>query len=87
MTSTFLEQVREVSKQFFQLPKEEKTKYLRQPNDVEGYGNDVIFTEDQRLDWCDRVYLKMQPADQRRFKFWPENPKDFRYSQLFKLPY
>ncbi|AES74252.1 2OG-Fe(II) oxygenase family oxidoreductase [Medicago truncatula] len=34
--------------QFFELPKEEKQKYAREPNGHEGYGNDVIFTENQR---------------------------------------
>ncbi|KAI4335649.1 hypothetical protein L6164_014280 [Bauhinia variegata] len=90
MTSSFLDKVREISKQFFELPKEEKLKYARQPNEHEGYGNDIIFTEDQRLDWTDRIYLKVQPQDQRNFKLWPEKPKDFRnilleYTERLKL--
>ncbi|XP_054805052.1 codeine O-demethylase-like [Prosopis cineraria] len=78
MTSWFLGKVREVSKQFFELPKEEKQKYERQEGDHEGYGSDIIFTEDQRLDWTDRVYLKVQPEHQRKFKVWPQLPHDFR---------
>nr|AFK42268.1 unknown [Medicago truncatula] len=78
MTSSFLDKVREVSKQFFELPKEEKQKYAREPNNVEGYGNDTIYSENQRLDWCDRLFLKVHPEDQRNFKFWPLNPIDFR---------
>jgi len=85
MTSLFLDNVREVSKQFFDLPKEEKQKYAREPNGHEGYGNDVIFTENQRLDWTDRVYLKVQPEDQRNFKVWPQKPDDFRYTFLSPL--
>ncbi|KAK2392886.1 hypothetical protein P8452_29710 [Trifolium repens] len=78
MTSLFLEKVREISKQFFELPMEEKQKYAREPNGIEGYGNDVIFSENQRLDWTDRVYLKVHPEDQRNFKVWPQKPNDFR---------
>ena len=79
MESSFLEKVREVSKQFFQLPKEEKQKCAREPKNVEGYGYDIIYSANQRLDWTDRVYLKVLPEDQREFKFWPQNPHDFRY--------
>ncbi|KAK2446791.1 2-oxoglutarate (2OG) and Fe(II)-dependent oxygenase superfamily protein [Trifolium repens] len=78
ITSLFLEKVREISKQFFELPMEEKQKYAREPNGIEGYGNDVIFSENQRLDWTDRVYLKVHPEDQRNFKVWPQKPNDFR---------
>lgn len=85
MASSFLDKVREVSKKFFELPKEEKLKYAREPNDVEGYGNDKILSKNQRLDWTDRIYLKVQPEDQRKFKVWPEKPNDFRYIFLSPL--
>ncbi|XP_028760760.1 codeine O-demethylase [Neltuma alba] len=78
MTSGFLGKVRELSKKFFELPKEEKQKYEREEGDHEGYGSDIIFTEDQRLDWTDRVYLKVHPEHQRKFKLWPKQPHEFR---------
>jgi len=83
MESSFLDKVREVSKQFFQLPTEEKKKCAREPNDIEGYGNDTIYSEKQRLDWTDRVFLKVHPEDQRQFKFWPQSPNDFRYTRSY----
>jgi len=82
--ASILDKVREVSKQIFELPKEEKQKYAREQNSHKGYGNDVIFTENQRLDWNDRVYLKVQPEDQRNFKVWPEKPNDFRYTFFYR---
>ncbi|KAK7352076.1 hypothetical protein VNO80_17492 [Phaseolus coccineus] len=82
MESSFLDKVREVSKQFFQFPKEEKKKCAREPDDIEGYGNDTIYSEKQRLDWTDRVFLKVHPEDQRQFKFWPQSPNDFRSTVL-----
>ncbi|KAL1299182.1 hypothetical protein HN51_043601 [Arachis hypogaea] len=90
MSSSFLDKVREVSKQFFELPKEEKMIYAREPNDMEGYGSDIIYFRDQKLDWTDRIYLKVQPEEQRNFKVWPEKPNDFRttvieYTERLKL--
>ncbi|KAI4335737.1 hypothetical protein L6164_014351 [Bauhinia variegata] len=90
MTRSFLDEVRQVSKQFFELPKEEKQKFAREPNDIEGYGNDMILSKNQTLDWSDRIVLKVQPEDQRKFKVWPEKPKDFKnvlaeYSERIKL--
>uniref|UniRef100_A0A0R0JA54 Fe2OG dioxygenase domain-containing protein n=1 Tax=Glycine max TaxID=3847 RepID=A0A0R0JA54_SOYBN len=63
---------------------EEKQKCARErePNNIEGYDNDIIYSENQRLDWTDRVYLKVLPEDQRKFKFWPQNPNDFSYTFL-----
>ncbi|KAK9947477.1 hypothetical protein M0R45_003101 [Rubus argutus] len=78
MTPEFLDEVREITKQFFAIPVEEKQKYLRPVNDIEGYGNDMVFSEQQTLDWTDRLYLTVYPPDQRKLKFWPENPKSFR---------
>nr|KYP64930.1 Protein SRG1 [Cajanus cajan] len=82
MESSFLNKVREIGKQFFHLPKEEKKKCAREPNNVEGYGNDIVYSQKHRLDWTDRVYLKVLPEDQRNFKFWPQNPNDFRSTVL-----
>ncbi|KAJ4832900.1 hypothetical protein Tsubulata_044523 [Turnera subulata] len=78
MTSSFLDQVRSLTKQFFALPMEEKQKYCREVGSMEGYGTDIVFSEDQILDWTDRLYLKLSPKDQRQLKLWPETPVDFR---------
>ncbi|KAL6226252.1 hypothetical protein ACLB2K_000215 [Fragaria x ananassa] len=78
MTAEFLDEVREITKQFFAIPVEEKKKYLRAVNDFEGYGNDMVLSEQQTLDWTDRLYLTVYPPDQRKYKFWPENPISFR---------
>ncbi|XP_038697764.1 protein SRG1-like isoform X5 [Tripterygium wilfordii] len=78
MTSTFLDEVREVVKQFFQLPEAEKQKYAREVNSIEGYGNDMILLDSQILDWNDRLYLKISPEDQRQLRFWPQNPESLR---------
>ncbi|XP_011017896.1 PREDICTED: protein SRG1-like [Populus euphratica] len=78
ITAVFLDQVRSVTAQFFALPMEEKLKFSRAVDSAEGYGNDMILSEDQILDWTDRLYLILSPEDQRQFKFWPEKPEIFR---------
>ncbi|XAR66842.1 Codeine 3-O-demethylase [Bertholletia excelsa] len=78
MTSSFLDEVSEVAKRFFALPMDEKQKYARTVDDVEGYGNDSVLSEHQSLDWMDRLYLNVSPEDIRKLRFWPENPENFR---------
>ncbi|GJT74887.1 SRG1-like protein [Tanacetum coccineum] len=75
---SFLDKVHEISKQFFKLPAKEKKKYLREESDVEGYGNDTVFSDHQTLDWTDRLCLTVLPQDQQRLHFWPQNPTHFR---------
>ncbi|XP_059433486.1 protein SRG1-like [Corylus avellana] len=77
ISSSFLDKVRGVAKQFFSLPVEEKQKYSRAVNESEGYGNDVIVSEKQVLDWSYRLTLRVFPEDRRRLNLWPENPTDF----------
>ncbi|KDP30220.1 hypothetical protein JCGZ_17002 [Jatropha curcas] len=38
----------------------------------------MVLLEHQILDWTDRLYLTLNPEDQRQLRFWPENPQTFR---------
>ncbi|KAF5482258.1 hypothetical protein F2P56_002843 [Juglans regia] len=76
--NSFLDKFRAVVKQFFALPLEEKQKYSRAADEVEGYGHDMVFSEKQILDWCSRLFLKVFPEDERRMNLWPQTPNDFR---------
>lgn len=78
ISSSFLEKMRKISEQFFSLPIEEKMRYGREVDGMEGYGNDLIFSNQQILDWSDRLYLVTNPKDERRLEFWPLNPPSFR---------
>uniref|UniRef100_A0A5B6YY85 Putative 2-oxoglutarate (2OG) and Fe(II)-dependent oxygenase superfamily protein n=1 Tax=Davidia involucrata TaxID=16924 RepID=A0A5B6YY85_DAVIN len=78
ITSSFLDEVQGVAKQFFSLPMEEKQKYSRTVDDIEGYGNDTVLSEHQTLDWTDRLYLIVNPEDKRKLNFWPQKPANFR---------
>jgi hypothetical protein len=93
ISSSFLDKVRGVAKQFFALPVEEKEKYSRAVNESEGYGSDRIVSEKQVLEWSYRLTLRVFPEDQRRLNLWPKNPNDFGYllnilmiCRKFRLP-
>ncbi|XP_073132302.1 protein LATERAL BRANCHING OXIDOREDUCTASE 1-like [Henckelia pumila] len=75
---SFLDELRRVSRNFFQLPVMEKQKYDRPVDGIEGYGSDMVLFENQSLDWNDRLYLLVSPKDQRKLEYWPENPENFR---------
>uniref|UniRef100_A0A0E0PU76 Fe2OG dioxygenase domain-containing protein n=1 Tax=Oryza rufipogon TaxID=4529 RepID=A0A0E0PU76_ORYRU len=52
---------------FYKLPLEEKQKYSNLVNGkdfrIEGYGNDMVVSEKQILNWCDRFYPIVEPED------------------------
>lgn len=86
MPETFLDAVLGASRAFFHLPTEAKQEYSNvvdadeggrkfQP---EGYGVDRVDTDEQVLDWCDRLYLQVRPDDERQLRFWPAHPPDLR---------
>jgi hypothetical protein len=72
MSTSYLDKVREIAKQFFALPVEEKQKYARAPNEAEGYGNDRVVSENQVLDWSYRLTLRIFPKEKRRLALWPK---------------
>ncbi|KAK6117362.1 hypothetical protein DH2020_048880 [Rehmannia glutinosa] len=47
-----LERIEKVAMEFFMMPLEEKQKYPMIPGTVQGYGQAFVFSEDQKLDWC-----------------------------------
>lgn len=76
--SSFLNKIRQVTKEFFEQPMEEKQKYSKGVEEIEGYGGDPVPADGQPLDWSDRLFLDVFPQDTIKPKFWPENPKSFR---------
>ncbi|KAF5822480.1 putative thebaine 6-O-demethylase [Helianthus annuus] len=67
------------SQDFFNLSPEEKKLYAQQPGSLEGYGQAFVISEDQKLEWCDMIFLKAIPAQTRKLQFWPkQQPHGFR---------
>lgn len=76
--NSFLDEVLQVGREFFEQPMEEKKKYSKELTDFEGYGADPIPEEGQSLDWSDRIFLQLVPEDRRNYNFWPQKPSSFK---------
>ncbi|KAK2646157.1 hypothetical protein Ddye_021352 [Dipteronia dyeriana] len=74
---SLLKSIEKVVKDFFMLPIEEKQKYPMKPGVVQGYGQAFVFSEDQKLDWCNMFALGVEPHFIRNPKLWPSKPADF----------
>ncbi|XWS74939.1 hypothetical protein CRYUN_Cryun01aG0041500 [Craigia yunnanensis] len=48
-------------------------------NDLQGYGQAYVVSEQQKLDWCDLIFLTTLPTETRKFKFWPLTLPSFKY--------
>jgi isopenicillin N synthase-like dioxygenase len=81
MDPEFLAETIEVTRGFFNLPLDEKQKYSNLTNGeefrLEGYNNDKVLSEDQVLDWCDRLYLTVEPESRIVWSLWPAQPLAF----------
>lgn len=63
---------------FFDLPLEEKKKYSMLENDLHGYGQAYVVSEDQKLDWGDLIFLVTCPVEARNMKYWPNKVPGFK---------
>ncbi|XP_017620384.1 protein SRG1-like [Gossypium arboreum] len=76
--SSFLDEIQQVTREFFRQSMEEKKKYSKGVvEEMEGYGGDPSPEQGQFLDWQDRLLLTVYPYDLRVPKFWPQNPQSF----------
>ncbi|RVW55621.1 Protein SRG1 [Vitis vinifera] len=72
-----LESIEKAAMDFFMLPLEEKQKYAMAPGTIQGYGQAFVFSEDQKLDWCNMFALGLEPHFIRNPKLWPTKPAEF----------
>ncbi|KAL8515608.1 hypothetical protein ACS0TY_014341 [Phlomoides rotata] len=72
-----LEKMEKMAMEFFMMPLEEKQKYPMMPGGIQGYGQAFVFSEDQKLDWCNMFALATEPHLFRQPKLWPSKPSDF----------
>ncbi|KAE8671714.1 Peroxidase superfamily protein [Hibiscus syriacus] len=73
-----IEKMKIDTQEFFKLPLEEKTKCAQIPNEIEGYGQTLVMSKDQKLDWNDVLFVFPLPVPLRNMRFWPNNPPSFR---------
>ncbi|XP_057448037.1 protein SRG1-like [Lotus japonicus] len=63
---------------FFSLPMEEKKKFWQTPEDIEGFGQAFVVSEDQKLDWADLFFINTLPSDARNPRLFPNIPQPLR---------
>nr|QWQ66227.1 Fe(II)/2-oxoglutarate-dependent dioxygenase 3 [Phlegmariurus tetrastichus] len=75
-----IQQTLQLSRQFFELPFEEKQKYVIDPDcNTDGYGRvNIKSSENDLLDWGDSFVAEYSPASSRNFDKWPMEPAAFR---------
>ncbi|KAM7280282.1 hypothetical protein ACFE04_007416 [Oxalis oulophora] len=72
-----LESIEKVAREFFMMPLEEKKKYPMAPGTLQGYGQAFVFSEEQKLDWCNMFALGIYPNFIRNPTLWPAKPASF----------
>ncbi|KAK0607045.1 hypothetical protein LWI29_008370 [Acer saccharum] len=72
-----LESIEKVAKDFFMLPLEEKQKYPMDMKAIQGYGQAFVFSENQKIDWCNMFALGLEPEFVKRPELLPSKPADF----------
>ena len=76
---TFLDKTKLETHDLFSLPMEEKKKFWQKPDEMEGFGQAFVLSEDQKLDWADIFFFTMQPAQLRKPHLFPQLPLPFRF--------
>ena len=77
ISSELLKKLKHEIEAFFKLPLEEKMKYKIRPGEVDGYGS-VLKTDDQKLDWGDRLFMIINPILRRKPHLFPQLPPSLR---------
>ncbi|KAF9591363.1 hypothetical protein IFM89_003986 [Coptis chinensis] len=73
-----MHEAREVWRQFFYLPFDQKQVYANSPKTYEGYGSRLGTQKGAILDWNDYFYLHYLPQSLKDHNKWPTVPVSFR---------
>ncbi|XP_054815804.1 oxoglutarate-dependent flavonoid 7-O-demethylase 1-like [Prosopis cineraria] len=68
---SIVEGVKKGIQEFFNLPMEEKKKFWQTEEDVEGFGQAFVVSEEQKLDWADMFYIITDPPSMRKPHLFP----------------
>ncbi|KAI5670737.1 hypothetical protein M9H77_11101 [Catharanthus roseus] len=78
VNSSLIEKLKYEIEKFYKLPIEEKMKYKLRPGEVEGYGQTILRSADQKIDWADRFFMIINPLHLRKSHLLPELPSSLR---------
>ncbi|KAF2293661.1 hypothetical protein GH714_003926 [Hevea brasiliensis] len=57
---------RDQAQEFFELPLQEKERWVQKPGNLEGYGHSFITSEQQKLEWSDMIFLKVLSSSKQK---------------------
>lgn len=80
VSSLLLDKLKMGIQEFFELPMEEKRKFWQGSEDVEGFGQAFVVSEDQNLDWGDMFFMVTLPKHMRKPHLFPKLPRPQRSS-------
>ncbi|KAK1420378.1 hypothetical protein QVD17_21921 [Tagetes erecta] len=73
-----VEKMKEEIVGFFNLPVEDKLRYKLVAGDYQGFGQTIVQTQDQKIDWADRFYMITNPVHRRKSHLLPQFPSTLR---------
>ncbi|XP_050370809.1 protein SRG1-like [Argentina anserina] len=78
VSSSLLEKIKTDIQDFFNLSIEEKQRFWQRPEDMEGFGQLFVLSEEQKLDWADVFFMTTLPVQMRKPHLFPELPGPFK---------
>ncbi|KAK9191511.1 hypothetical protein WN943_020123 [Citrus x changshan-huyou] len=74
VSSSLVEKVTAEVHDFFDLPMEEREKFWQRPGEIEGFGQNFVVSEEQKLDWGYGFTMFSLPALLRKPHLFPKLP-------------
>ncbi|XP_017222204.1 protein SRG1-like [Daucus carota subsp. sativus] len=78
VSKELLDKVIRSTKEFFEMPLDEKKKFPQAAGDLEGYGQAFVVSEEQKLDWADLFYVVTLPVRYRKLHLFNKFPVQYR---------
>ncbi|XP_030550027.1 protein SRG1-like [Rhodamnia argentea] len=78
VSCSLVEEVKLGIQEFFNLPMEEKRKFWQGGEELEGFGQSFVVSEEQKLDWSDIFFMVSLPRHLRKPHLFPMLPSPFR---------
>ncbi|KAK7407472.1 hypothetical protein VNO78_09423 [Psophocarpus tetragonolobus] len=75
---SLLQNVKIGVQEFFSLPMEEKKKLWQKQGELEGYGQNFVLSDEQKLEWADLFYINTLPTCTRNPHIFASIPQPFR---------
>ena len=80
--TTLLEEFKLEVENFFELPYEDKKKLWQQPDNNEGFGQNFVVSDEQRLDWSDLFKITTLPLNVRKHDLFNKLPPKLRFISI-----